>query len=194
MQFSHLKLKFYEEFSKYQNFQMKKYFNSTNIMTDKTVENITVSVRIRPLNDRELSSGDVTTWETENDNCIKEKSGSRSFVYDKVYDESQPTPEVFKCQGMGVIEKCIEGFNGCIFCYGQTGSGKTHTMHGVRKVNPGMVPMSIEHIFTKIQLSTGKEFLIRCAYIEIYNESINDLLNPASLNLQLAEDKKVSLT
>jgi hypothetical protein len=42
-----------------------------------------------------------------------------------------------------------------------------------------------------IQLSRGKEFLVRCSYIELYNESINDLLNPNLLNLQLAEDKKV---
>ena len=51
--------------------------------------------------------------------------------------------------------------------------------------------LSIDNIFLIIQKSHNKEFLVRCSYIEIYNESINDLLNPNSLNLQLQEDKKV---
>lgn len=29
-----------------------------------------------------------------------------------------------------VVERCLSGYNGCIFAYGQTGSGKTHTMLG----------------------------------------------------------------
>jgi centromeric protein E len=159
-------------------------------MGERTIENITVSVRIRPLNQRELTSGGEKIWEKVGELEIKEKAGARSFAYDRVYSEDTETAEIFEYQGVQVIEKCISGFNGCIFCYGQTGSGKTHTMHGVRKTNPGLVPLSIEHIFSMIQKSSGKEFLIRCAYIEIYNESINDLLNPNLLNLQLAEDKR----
>lgn len=159
-------------------------------MGEKTVENITVAVRIRPLNQRELASGGEKIWEKEGELGIKEKNGTRNFFYDRIYDENTQSTEVFVCQGVEVIEKCISGYNGCIFCYGQTGSGKTHTMHGVRKTNPGLVPLSIDHIFTMIQRSSGKEFLIRCSYIEIYNESVNDLLNPNFLNLQLAEDKK----
>jgi centromeric protein E len=161
-------------------------------MSDQKVENITVSVRIRPLNERELSSGDTCAWQTENNNSIKEISGTRNFLYDKVYNKDVDTREIFYCQGIEVIEKAISGYNGCIFCYGQTGSGKTYTMHGCKKTNPGIVPLSIDHIFLIIEKSPNKEFLIRCSYIEIYNESVNDLLNPSSLNLQLAEDKKVN--
>lgn len=85
----------------------------------------------------------------------------------------------------------MEGFNGCIFCYGQTGSGKTFTMHGSRKSQPGFVPLTVDTIFAYIEQTPNREFLIRCAYIEIYNENINDLLNPNGLNLQVQEDKKV---
>ena len=160
-------------------------------MDEKRIENITVAVRIRPLNSRELASNDTSIWDIDNVIGIKEKSGPRSFIYDKVYSEASETTEIFFNHGQAVIEKCISGYNGCIFCYGQTGSGKTYTMHGVRKTNPGIVPLSIDQIFSIIQKSHDKEFLIRCSYIEIYNESVNDLLNPNSLNLQLAEDKKV---
>lgn len=160
-------------------------------MEEPRVENITVAVRIRPLNQRELTSGGDSIWLTDSINTIREKSGPRSFIYDQVYDEHTQTTEIFQNQGSIVIEKCLSGYNGCIFCYGQTGSGKTHTMHGVRKTNPGITPLSIDLIFSMIQSSVGKGFLIRCSYIELYNESINDLLNPNLLNLQLAEDKKV---
>ena len=164
-------------------------------MDEPRIENITVAVRIRPLNQRELSSGsdapDKAVWETEKGTCIKEKNGGRNFVYDRVYNESTETTEIFIDQCLAVIEKCVTGYNSCIFCYGQTGSGKTFTMHGTRKTNPGIVPLSIDNIFLIIQKSHNKEFLVRCSYIEIYNESINDLLNPNSLNLQLQEDKKV---
>lgn len=87
----------------------------------------------------------------------------------------------------------MEGYNGCIFCYGQTGSGKTFTMHGSRKDNPGIVPLAIDTIFTYIQQTSDKQFLLRCSYLEVYNECINDLLNPSSLNLQIQEDKQVKI-
>jgi len=162
-------------------------------MEEPRVENITVAVRIRPLNQRELTSGGESIWINDSISSIREKSGPRSFLYDQVYDEHTETSEIFKNQGAVVIEKCLDGYNGCIFCYGQTGSGKTHTMHGIRKSNPGITPLSIDLIFSMIQNSVNKGFLIRCSYIELYNESINDLLNPNLLNLQLAEDKRVHL-
>lgn len=160
-------------------------------MEEPRVENITVAVRIRPLNKRELTSGGESIWINNSLSSIQEKSGPRSFLYDRVYDEHTETSEIFQNHGAAVIEKCLAGYNGCIFCYGQTGSGKTHTMHGIRKTIPGITPLSIELIFTMIQNSVNKGFLIRCSYIELYNESINDLLNPNLLNLQLAEDKRV---
>ena len=83
----------------------------------------------------------------------------------------------------------MEGFNGCIFCYGQTGSGKTYTMYGNNKT-PGLVPLSVESIFAYIQETPEREFLVTCSYLEVYNESINDLLNPDAENLIIQEDKK----
>lgn len=34
------------------------------------------------------------------------------------------------------------------------------------------------------------EYLIRCSYLEIYNEQIMDLLEPTSVNLHIREDIK----
>ena len=156
-------------------------------------ENIAVAVRIRPIMQREIESKSEIVWENIGQYMIKEKKGTREFIFDKVYDNSIETPQIFQELAKQVIVKCMEGYNGCIFCYGQTGSGKTFTMHGAKK-SPGIVPLTIESIFEYIQQSVDKEFLIRCSYIEIYNESVNDLLNSNLLNLQLAEDKRVQYT
>ena len=45
----------------------------------------------------------------------------------------------------------------------------------------GIIPKSVRHIFGCIDgQSGGKKFLVRCSYLEIYNETILDLL--ASMN------------
>jgi chromosomal replication initiation ATPase DnaA len=157
---------------------------------EKKEENIAVAVRIRPVQERELTQGNNLAWECNGNFLIKEIGGAREFFFDKVYDQNTQTSEIFNELANLVIEKCMLGYNGCIFCYGQTGSGKTFTMHGAKK-SQGIVPLTVEAIFTYIKNSFKKDFLIRCSYIEIYNESVNDLLNPNLLNLQLAEDKKV---
>lgn len=157
---------------------------------ERKEENITVAVRIRPLQEREQVNGAEISWDAKDSYIVKELKGTREFIFDQVYPPAAPTTQLFSDLGLQVVQKCIEGYNGCIFCYGQTGSGKTFTMHGNKKT-PGIVPLTIESIFSSIQRSSSKAFLIRCSYIEIYNESINDLLNPELLNLQLAEDHKV---
>jgi hypothetical protein len=43
--------------------------------------------------------------------------------------------------------------------------------------NKGIVPRSFQHIINIIDNAKNKKFLIRCSYIEIYNEEIRDLLS-----------------
>lgn len=75
----------------------------------------------------------------------------------------------------------MEGYNGTIFAYGQTGCGKTHTMIGLKnnKAEKGIIPNAFDHIFGffDAKANNSKKFLIRCSYLEIYNENIRDLLS-----------------
>ena len=66
---------------------------------------------------------------------------------------------------------------------------KTHTIHGTND-DPGMIPLAVEGIFDSIQSTTDRVFTLRVSYLEIYNEIINDLLEPLNTNLQLREDVK----
>ncbi|XP_052736070.1 kinesin-like protein KIN-7E, chloroplastic isoform X3 [Vigna angularis] len=76
---------------------------------------------------------------------------------------------------------------GTVFAYGVTSSGKTHTMHGEQK-SPGIIPLAVKDVFSIIQETPGREFLLRVSYLEIYNEVINDLLDPIGQNLRIRED------
>ena len=61
------------------------------------------------------------------------------------------------------------------------------------KDNPqerGIIPNAFEHIFTCIESSENrsKKFLVRCSYLEIYNEDIRDLIGNNEKKLELKED------
>ena len=51
----------------------------------------------------------------------------------------------------------------------------------------GIVQLVIERIFTMIENTPEREFLLRCSYIEIYNEAISDLLSSTHQKLKLQE-------
>ena len=48
------------------------------------------------------------------------------------------------------------------------------------KAEKGIIPNAFDHIFGYFdaQDNSLKKFLIRCSYLEIYNEAIRDLLSP----------------
>ena len=59
---------------------------------------------------------------------------------------------------------------------GQTSSGKTHTVTGSAK-DPGMMVLAVQEVFDRISKAGANTlFLVRVSYLEIYNESIRDLL------------------
>ena len=90
-----------------------------------------------------------------------------------------------------LIEGVLQGRNGSVFCYGATGAGKTHTMLGTVK-NPGVMVLAIKDLFAKLrQRSRNGEHVVRLSYLEVYNESVKDLLSPGR-PLVLREDKQVS--
>ena len=91
----------------------------------------------------------------------------------------------------------MEGYNGTIFAYGQTGSGKTYTIQGpTENEDPytehrGVMPRSFEYLFFNLdnmEKQGDYEYLVTCSYLEIYNENIQDLLDPSSVILKLRED------
>ncbi|XP_031743881.1 kinesin-like protein KIN-7E, chloroplastic isoform X2 [Cucumis sativus] len=60
-------------------------------------------------------------------------------------------------------------------------------MHGEQK-SPGVIPLAVKDVFGIIQETPERQFLLRVSYLEIYNEVINDLLDPTGQNLRVRED------
>ena len=54
----------------------------------------------------------------------------------------------------------------------------------------GLIPRIIYYLFNKTQNNnSNNSYKFRISYLEIYNEKLNDLLNPQSKNLKIEEDK-----
>ncbi|KAL9244983.1 hypothetical protein vseg_018694 [Gypsophila vaccaria] len=151
-------------------------------------DSISVTVRFRPLNDREYQRGDEVAWYADGDKTVRcEYNPATAYAFDKVFGETAATEDVYDVAARPVVKSAMEGVNGTVFAYGVTSSGKTHTMHGDQSC-PGIIPLAIKDVFSIIQETPGREFLLRVSYLEIYNEVINDLLDPTGQNLRVRED------
>ncbi|KAK7301407.1 hypothetical protein RJT34_12271 [Clitoria ternatea] len=156
--------------------------------SSKAKENVTVTVRFRPLSGREVNKGDEVAWYADGDQVVRnEFNPSIAYGFDKVFGPATTTRHVYDVAAQHVVSGAMEGINGTVFAYGVTSSGKTHTMHGVQK-SPGIIPLAVKDVFSIIQETPGREFLLHVSYLEIYNEVINDLLDPIGQNLRIRED------
>ncbi|OQR83544.1 kinesin-like protein [Achlya hypogyna] len=186
-------------------------------LSNRYGSNFKVVIRVRPPLPRELqgdkpfqnvvtvdSSGhylsvsDSSHHSTPDDPSNPSSYSNHSFSFDHVYDQHSTQRAVYENTAKAVVESSLEGYNATIFAYGQTGTGKTYTMEGFNSSggssleDRGIIPRAIEQIFMHIQanVSARMRFLVRASYLQIYNESISDLLKPERNNLTIREDKK----
>ncbi|KAK1267407.1 Kinesin-like protein NACK2 [Acorus gramineus] len=158
----------------------------------KPKESVTVTVRFRPLSAREINKGDELAWYADGDYTVRnEFNAAIAYGFDRVFGPATTTRHVYDVAAQHVVSGAMQGINGTVFAYGVTSSGKTHTMHGEQK-SPGIIPLAIKDVFGLIQEACDREFLLRVSYLEIYNEVINDLLDPAGQNLRIREDAQAS--
>lgn len=60
--------------------------------------------------------------------------------------------------------------------------------------SPGILPCTVRDVFKGLQAdNSAKSYQVWVSYLEIYNESINDLFNKEATNLKLTSDQHVSL-
>lgn len=142
-------------------------------------------VRVRPMNNNEQKKGCKSICEVDSKynqiGLVKPDSAeiTKDFAYDAVYDTDSTQQLVYNDSAFSLVESVLEGYNGTIFAYGQTGCGKTHTMVGdySEEDTKGIIPKAFSHIFGYIDsIEDDTKFLVRCSYLEIYNETILDLL------------------
>ena len=117
-------------------------------------------------------------------------SRERQYTFDGVFSPSSSTYDVFNISIKPMLENVINGYNATTLAYGVTGTGKTFTIFGDITDNAtftekGIITYTCEYLFDKL---TNKNFAIKVSYLEIYNETVIDLLNPNKTSLMIIED------
>eukprot|EP01035_Chromulina_nebulosa_P017819 gene17819-23429_t len=154
--------------------------------------NIRVICRIRPILEVERKSGeaiDVTSCPTPEDVIIqRDPSTKTKFEFDRVFPAGSLQVEVFEAV-KPLIVSALDGYNVCIFAYGQTGSGKTYTMEGYGS-DIGVSPRAFKELFDIVEeRKDNYSYTLSFSMLEIYNESILDLLdsNPNKEKLDIRQ-------
>nr|XP_013813952.1 PREDICTED: carboxy-terminal kinesin 2-like [Apteryx mantelli mantelli] len=158
--------------------------------------NIRVFCRVRPLleSEKETQKGlehlrfsphdnkALTLCRAEESHTGRERKGDvrYDFSFDRVFPPACSQEEVFEEIAL-LVQSALDGYHVCIFAYGQTGSGKTYTMEGPDGLEPetrGMIPRAVRQLFRGAEelAAKGWQYRFTASFLEIYNESLRDLL------------------
>nr|GMC53942.1 kinesin-like protein NACK2 [Ipomoea batatas] len=149
-------------------------------------EKILVTIRVRPLSPKEQASYDLVAWDFPSDHTIVSKNlnherHSGSYSFDFVFGPICSTRKVYEEGARDVALSALSGINATIFAYGQTSSGKTFTMRGITE-------NVVKDIYEHIKNTVERDFVLKFSALEIYNETVVDLLNNESGSLRLLDD------
>ncbi|XP_058474277.1 kinesin-like protein KIFC1 isoform X1 [Solea solea] len=157
--------------------------------------NIRVFCRVRPLltggltKHIQLPACDnklITLAKTEESHTGKTADTQKNynFNFDRVFGPGTSQQEVFEEISL-LVQSALDGYNVCCFAYGQTGSGKTYTMEGDEFDDArGVIPRAVQQIFKAAEKlgAQGWEFAFTASFVEIYNETLRDLLYTGKAN------------
>lgn len=124
------------------------------------------------------------------------KTKDQVFAFDRIFDDNTDQREVYEGTTKQLLDSVLDGYNATVFAYGATGCGKTHTITGTAQ-QPGIIFLTMQELFEKIQdRSEDKVTEVTMSYLEIYNETIRDLLVPggSKQGLMLREDLNQAVT
>ncbi|KAJ2730301.1 kinesin-like nuclear fusion protein [Coemansia sp. BCRC 34962] len=177
--------------------------------------NIRVFCRVRPLVGEEKAASsllplsfpecddqnEVELMQSSENALGKSTSKTFPFKFDRVFAPDSSQNMVFD-EVSQLIQSALDGYPVCIFAYGQTGSGKTHTMQGPDSISAsdmddkilGIIPRAVKQIYenTSKLAERGWEYTLEGQFLEIYNETLQDLLTPSARSAQ-ASDKQSKL-
>ena len=145
---------------------------------------------------------DTITINTENKDESQAKyckaPGSKlQFQFNHVFGMQATQDEIFDAVARQMIDTFLNGYNGTIFAYGQTSSGKTHTIEGSGRkfVDRGLIPRTLSYIYKEIEKRSNEEMTVHISYMEIYQDTGYDLLNPGMRpGALMVEVPKVSIS
>ncbi|GAB4847659.1 Kinesin-like protein KIN-14E [Ancistrocladus abbreviatus] len=160
---------------------------------------IRVYCRLRPLSDKEKADNERNVVTTLDDFTVEhpwKDDKAKQHIYDRVFDGSSTQEDVFedtKASLIYLVQSAVDGYNVCIFAYGQTGSGKTYTIYG-NEGDPGLTPRATSELFKILRRDSKKfSFSLKAYVMELYQDTLVDLLLPKNakhLKLEIKKDSK----
>ena len=150
------------------------------------MENIKVYIRLKPTKDK------TETNFTYDSKTITNSKTKEIFSFDSVITPTMSNKDIFEKLIKQSLTSLLKGINVSIFAYGQTSTGKTYTMKGEPKNNEGLIPLSIKEIFNSLNNkdSSITKYVVKVSYTEIYNETVNDLIDTSKKNLEIRESSQ----
>lgn len=177
--------------------------SSTGNQDDSTAHSVSVAIRVRPLTPNEEQDGStecVTVSKTGKDVFIG-SGQNRGYTFDRAFPPPSTNEQIFQESVEPIVDSWLSGYNATVFAYGQTGSGKTFTMGGsgteenpdTEGENSGVINQVISKLFRHWgENKDSRTCKVKCSYIELYNEQINDLLmndnEKSSKNIQVRDN------
>ncbi|XP_050669677.1 kinesin-like protein KIF2A isoform X2 [Leptidea sinapis] len=168
---------------------------------------ITVCVRKRPLNKKELAKKevDVISVPTRDQMIVHEPKNkvdltkyleNQKFRFDYAFDDTCTNEVVYKYTAKPLVQTIFDGGMATCFAYGQTGSGKTHTMGGdfqgkSQDCKKGIYAMAARDVFAYLRSPRYKplNLIVSASFFEIYSGKVFDLLADKA-KLRVLEDGK----
>ncbi|KAK7360418.1 hypothetical protein VNO77_02411 [Canavalia gladiata] len=167
----------------------KRYFNIIEDMKGK----IRVYCRLRPLNEKEIAEKEREVLTALDEFTVEypwKDDKPKQYMYDRVFDADATQENIFE-DTRYLVQSAVDGYNVCIFAYGQTGSGKTFTIYGSEN-NPGLTPRAIAELFRILRRDSNKySFSLKAYMMELYQDTLLDLLLPKNgkpLKLDIKKD------
>ncbi|KAI9082692.1 hypothetical protein K1719_035266 [Acacia pycnantha] len=157
---------------------------------------VRVAVRLRPRNAEEMVAdadyADCVELQPELKRLKLRKHNwdSETYEFDEVLTEFASQKRVYEVVARPVVESVLDGYNGTIMAYGQTGTGKTYTLGRLGEEDTaarGIMVRAMEDILAVVSLETDS---VSVSYLQLYMETIQDLLDPANDNISIVEDPK----
>lgn len=157
---------------------------------------VRVAVRLRTRNAEEMLAdadfGDCVELlpELKRLKLRKNNWDAETYEFDEVLTEFASQKRVYQAVAKPVVESVLDGYNGTVMAYGQTGTGKTYTLGPLGEEDPatrGIMVRAMEDILAGVSLDTDS---VTVSYLQLYMETIQDLLDPTNDNISIAEDPK----
>ncbi|KAI7755437.1 hypothetical protein M8C21_015902, partial [Ambrosia artemisiifolia] len=172
--------------------------SSSNVRdsVDSVSGRVRVAVRLRPQNAEEMVAdadfADCVELQPEFKRLKLRKNNwdSDTYEFDEVLTESASQKRVYEVVAKPVVESVLDGYNGTVMAYGQTGTGKTFTLGRLGDEDTsarGIMVRAMEDILANISRDSDS---VTVSYLQLYMETIQDLLNPVNDNIAIVEDPK----